>query len=181
VAQTPAGPEVGPSASRRGRAVELIKTEGWLRSSMAHDDIARVVNVAVLSEHSVLVLRRALTDSLSGYWEIPGGAVEPGESFAEAAKRELVEETGIQANRLDEVLHLSGPAPSGFRQRNIEVGLFRLRAEPRPMVRVEPREHSAFNWLPPGDLRRLRMMDINRSLAVLACTELSSESTAPRV
>ncbi|MFF7312402.1 NUDIX domain-containing protein [Streptomyces sp. NPDC008137] len=36
-----------------------------------------------------------------GTWELPGGAVEPGESLQEAVVRELVEETGIEARPED--------------------------------------------------------------------------------
>ena len=31
------------------------------------------------------------------YWATPGGALHPGESYQQAARRELFEETGIQA------------------------------------------------------------------------------------
>jgi hypothetical protein len=30
---------------------------------------------------------------------------------------------------------------------------------------VAPEEHSEFRWVPAGDLGRVRMMDLNRSMA----------------
>ncbi len=45
-----------------------------------------------------LLLQRR-TDS--GLWCLPGGMMEPGGSIEETARRELREETGLEAERLD--------------------------------------------------------------------------------
>ena len=48
--------------------------------------------------HRVLLFRFTFNRGpLAGqdYWATPGGALEPGETFADAARRELFEETGI--------------------------------------------------------------------------------------
>lgn len=54
----------------------------------------------VLCPESRLLLFRFVhkTGALKGqnYWATPGGGLEPGETFAEAAVRELMEETGIE-------------------------------------------------------------------------------------
>lgn len=58
-----------------------------------------LVGSAVLvfnKDYEVLLQLRSDT----GKWGIPGGAMEPGESFEETARRELMEETGLRLKRL---------------------------------------------------------------------------------
>ncbi|MEV3911920.1 NUDIX hydrolase [Streptomyces canus] len=51
-----------------------------------------VVNVAVFGPHGLLLIERAD----DGYWAMPGGMVDVGEGFTEAAVREVREETGLE-------------------------------------------------------------------------------------
>lgn len=70
-----------------------------------HDDqlpVARrrAVRVAVLDREGHLLLlhiREPLHPDVEPFWELPGGGIEEGETYVEAALRELGEETGILA------------------------------------------------------------------------------------
>lgn len=52
----------------------------------------------------ILVAQRAEESHLGGTWEFPGGKIRDGEDAAEAARRELLEETGLEACDLEPLL-----------------------------------------------------------------------------
>jgi 8-oxo-dGTP diphosphatase len=52
-------------------------------------------------EDKVLLLKRANTGFLDGYWSVPAGRLEEGESASAWAKRELLEEVGIKTRNGD--------------------------------------------------------------------------------
>jgi len=63
----------------------------------------RIIDVAVgvieRPDGQVLLARRPEGKPYAGYWEFPGGKVEPGEPVAEALARELAEELGLREVR----------------------------------------------------------------------------------
>jgi 8-oxo-dGTP diphosphatase len=57
------------------------------------------VGVLVRSDGHVLLADRPAGKPYAGYWEFPGGKIEPGEDVAAALERELDEELGIEIGR----------------------------------------------------------------------------------
>ena len=53
------------------------------------------VGVLIKTDGSFLLTTRPLGKAYSGYWEFPGGKIEPGETVQDALRRELNEELGI--------------------------------------------------------------------------------------
>ncbi len=58
------------------------------------------VGGVVIHRGRVLLIRRG-GEPLKGEWSLPGGLVELGEELAEAARRELKEETGLDVEPLE--------------------------------------------------------------------------------
>jgi dATP pyrophosphohydrolase len=99
-----------------------------------------------------LVLRRAAGGRCPGSWETVHGHIENGETPADAARRELAEETGLAPERLYNLSRVE----AFYQHRLDEVALvpvFAAFVAPERQVRMSV-EHDGFEWLPPEDARR---------------------------
>jgi 8-oxo-dGTP pyrophosphatase MutT (NUDIX family) len=98
-----------------------------------------------------LVLRRAPGGRCPGSWETVHGHIEAGETPAEAARRELEEETGLALERLYNLSRVE----TFYQHRLDEVALvpvFAAFVAPSAVVRTGI-EHDRFEWLPPAEAR----------------------------
>ena len=112
----------------------------------------------VVKNNRFLIRRRAMEQSLSGFWEFPGGKVELGESPAQAAVRECVEETSLR-------VEVIGEYPSQLqRYEHGEVLLHFFCCIP-----LDPGEKPAggFCWVDRADLAMYAFPEGNRSLLAL--------------
>ena len=57
------------------------------------------IGIVVIKGDTVLLVRRGKPPNI-GSWTLPGGAQELGETVEDAARRELLEETGIEVGKL---------------------------------------------------------------------------------
>lgn len=99
-----------------------------------------------------LVLRRAAGGRCPGSWETVHGHIEAGETPADAARRELAEETGLSAERLYNLSRVE----AFYQHRLDEVALvpvFAAFVPPRAAVRMGA-EHDRFEWLRLAEARR---------------------------
>ena len=70
-----------------------------LREKIGHDPIIVPHSIVlVINPQKQVLLEERLDD---GYFDFPGGGIDLGESAEEAAKRELLEETGLFADELE--------------------------------------------------------------------------------
>ncbi|AVP58647.1 NUDIX domain-containing protein [Pulveribacter suum] len=59
------------------------------------------VGILLRSDGAFLLGSRPAGKPYAGYWEFPGGKVEPGETVEQALRRELLEELGVDARQIE--------------------------------------------------------------------------------
>ena len=102
----------------------------------------------------VLLLRRAPGRILPGLWQCVSGSLEPGERIAQAALRELAEETGFGPPGIETFYDLD--LVNEFHEPSLDAVLtsavfaVRLRLDAEPVL---SREHDGAQWLTLADAR----------------------------
>ena len=117
----------------------------------------RTVSIAVVrgegAEARVLLVRRR--PERGGFWQVLTGRLEPGESPAQAAARELEEETGLRLPPVDLGYRHAFALGTTLPPRLVEENGFAVHCAPDVEVRLGP-EHDALEWVDvPTALARL--------------------------
>ncbi|HMB90280.1 MAG TPA: NUDIX hydrolase [Rhodothermales bacterium] len=98
--------------------------------------------------------------------EVPGGMVDPGETAAEAARREMLEETGYDT---EQIIHLGGVEPNPAIQNNVCHSYLALDACPRSTQNLEGTEEIDVVLVDPAEVPGLIVSgQITHALVVTA-------------
>src|SRR4051812_23451798 len=109
-----------------------------------------VVGAAILDGAGhVLLAQRSAPVALAGFWELPGGKVDPGESDEAALVRECAEELGVVIELLDRV---GGDLPIGGH------GTLRVWAARITAGALQAFEHAELRWVGAEELGELSLL-----------------------
>ncbi|MGY1436583.1 (deoxy)nucleoside triphosphate pyrophosphohydrolase [Streptomyces reniochalinae] len=126
-----------------------------------------VVAAALIESGHLLAARRSAPADLAGFWELPGGKIEPGESPTQAVTRELREELGVEAHALHRI-------PGEHRlTKNMVLRAWRVclrQGDPQPL-----QDHDRLRWLSFHDLYEVPWLPQDLSFVEWVSGELRRE------
>lgn len=141
-----------------------------MAAERASDERTEIAIAVVERDGQFLVGRRPVGQPLAGYWEFPGGKVRRGESPADAAARECLEETGLAIDVVGTLTTVEHDYEHGQLRLHFLAGRVRDRAG-------EPA--GPFTWTPRAKLAELEFPPANGAvLALLAARGESADDAA---
>ena len=112
------------------------------------------VAAAVIQDGAkMLIARRRPGKSHAGYWEFPGGKIEPGETNQSALRREIYEELSVKIDVGDLVARVHN--------QKVELWAFRATVVEGQLAL---RDHDQMAWLEKGEVEELLMTDLDRGV-----------------
>ncbi|WP_413294194.1 (deoxy)nucleoside triphosphate pyrophosphohydrolase [Bdellovibrio sp. HCB185ZH] len=107
--------------------------------------VAAVIRKENDSEKRILLVRRGPDQSGAGFWEFPGGKVEPSESPEQALRREIDEELGIAIT----VGNLIGEKDFAYPSKTIRLRVYEALTISSEITLTE---HDAMKWLKADEI-----------------------------
>ena len=129
---------------------EATDRTGWKMNRSVVRHAGSAVMMAVDDKDRILLVRQYRLPAGQYMWELPAGKVDDGETAAQAAKRELIEETGLRAKKWKKLATFY-PSPGYVEEKMtifLATELKQGEAQPMDDERIETR------WFTKKELRR---------------------------
>jgi len=121
-----------------------------IKRSIVHH-AGSAVMMAVDDKRRILLVRQYRLPARASLWELPAGKLDPGEKPLQAAKRELIEETGYRARRWQKLISFF-PSPGYISEKMtifVAADLTAGQAHPMDDERIEAR------WFPAKQVEQM--------------------------
>lgn len=124
------------------------------------EGIIRVTHKVALASHlwlsrpggDILVIKRAGSPYLDGYWSIPAGHVDEGESAVAACVRETREEVGIELSKAEVTFWLVQQKTAADGEERVDFFFEAVLPGGQDPRRASPSEVAEFMWTAPSEL-----------------------------
>jgi len=121
--------------------------------------IIEVCAALIFDDDKVLLTSRPDHQDHAGYWEFPGGKIEPGETPAQCLKRELKEELNIEVAVYDTVYMLEHEYPDKH------VSLRFMRCTIKNNQKPRALEQQEYAWVKRDELNDYPLLPADKPIA----------------
>jgi ADP-ribose pyrophosphatase len=146
---------------------EAVDKSGWKMKRNVVRHLGSAVMMAVDDDDRVMLVRQYRLPADQYMWELPAGKIDEGENALQAARRELIEETGLTAKKWKKLV-IFYPSP-GYVEEKMTIYLAKelTQGDSHPMEdeRIETR------WFTKKELRKMiaenKIVDAKTMIAFL--------------